>query len=199
MPRLHSEDEELLLKLPNNFQEAQAVKATLALYKENCSGHVIALLICLYLFMQVQFTLCMLDGIHSLSVAEQSVMHVHSVRPCRRVTSYAHALRFFPNDNNITLTACYSPAACIYYGLCTVSHDGCCASKTKQAMSLWMQVFMIPGAMFINVLAGSLYGLWGTFCVIACVSTLGAGLNYWLARLLVRVTLCSGCLHICQY
>lgn len=46
---------------------------------------------------------------------------------------------------------------------------------------------MIPGAMFINVLAGSLYGLWGTFCVIACVSTLGACLNYWLARLLVRV------------
>lgn len=47
---------------------------------------------------------------------------------------------------------------------------------------------MIPGAMFINVLAGSLYGLWATFCVIACVSTLGACLNYWLARLLVRVT-----------
>ena len=66
-------------------------------------------------------------------------------------------------------------------------------------MSLWMQVFMIPGAMFINVLAGSLYGLWGTFCVIACVSTMGAGLNYWLARLLVRVTLCLRCLHICQY
>ncbi|KAL0021492.1 hypothetical protein WJX77_000125 [Trebouxia sp. C0004] len=96
------EDEELLLKLPTNFQEAQAVKATLALYKANCNGLVITLLICLYLF---------------------------------------------------------------------------------------MQVFMIPGAMFINVLAGSLYGLWGTFCVIACVSTLGAGLNYWLARLLVREVL----------
>ena len=47
---------------------------------------------------------------------------------------------------------------------------------------------MIPGAMFINVLAGSLYGLWGSFCTVACVSTLGAGLNYWLARLLVRVS-----------
>lgn len=94
--------EELLLKLPTNFQEAQAVKATLALYKENCSGLVIALLIAFYLF---------------------------------------------------------------------------------------LQVFMIPGAIFINVLAGSLYGLWGTFCVIACVSTLGAGLNYWLAKLLVREVL----------
>jgi len=106
---LHSEDEELLLKLPTNFQEAQAVKATLALYKENCSGHVIALLICLYLFMQVQFTLCMLDGIHSLSVAEQSVINVHSVRPCRHVTTYVHALCSFHNDNNITLPACCSP------------------------------------------------------------------------------------------
>lgn len=60
---------------------------------------------------------------------------------------------------------------------------------------------MIPGAMFINVLAGSLYGLWGAFSVIACVSTLGACLNYWLARLLVRVMLtcsgiCSTSLHI---
>ena len=69
MPPLHSEDEELLLKLPTNFQEAQAVKATLALYKENYSGLVIALLICLYLFMQVHLTSYLLDGIHSLSVA----------------------------------------------------------------------------------------------------------------------------------
>lgn len=96
------DDEQLLLKLPTNFQEARAVKSTLLLYKETCSGLVVALLISLYLF---------------------------------------------------------------------------------------LQVFMIPGAMFINVLAGSLYGLWGTFCVIACVSTLGACLNYWLARLLVREVL----------
>lgn len=54
---------------------------------------------------------------------------------------------------------------------------------------------MIPGAMFINVLAGSLYGLWGTFCVIACISTLGACLNYWLARLLVRVMPTFSILH----
>lgn len=59
--------------------------------------------------------------------------------------------------------------------------------QTKCGLVVVWQVFMIPGAMFINVLAGSLYGLWGTFCVIACISTLGACLNYWLARLLVRV------------
>lgn len=103
----------------------------------------------------------------------------------------------FHDDNNNVFPAFYSPWACIYYALYTVPCNGCCAPK--QTVSLWVQVFMIPGAMFINVLAGSLYGLWGTFCVIACVSTLGAGLNYWLARLLVRVTLCSGCLHMCQY
>lgn len=53
-----------------------------------------------------------------------------------------------------------------------------------------VQVFMMPGAIFINVLAGSLYGLWGTFLVIAGVSTLGASLNYWLSRLVVRVRPC---------
>ncbi len=90
MPRLHSEDEELLLKLPTNFQEAQAVKATLALYKENCSGLVIALLICLYLFMQVQLTSYLLDGIHSLSVPEQYVINAHIVRSCRHLTSCIH-------------------------------------------------------------------------------------------------------------
>lgn len=48
-------DEQLLLKLPTNFHEAQAVKATLMLYKEACSGLVVALLISLYLFLQVCF------------------------------------------------------------------------------------------------------------------------------------------------
>ena len=45
--------EKLLLKLPTNFQEAQAVKATLMLYKETCRGLIVALLISLYLFLQV--------------------------------------------------------------------------------------------------------------------------------------------------
>ena len=114
------------------------------------------------------------------------------------MTSHIHALWSFHHDNITNLPAFTPPA---WGGACCASHTdphtGCRASE--QAMSLWMQVFMIPGAMFINVLAGSLYGLWGTFCVIACVSTMGAGLNYWLARLLVRVTLCLRCLHICQY
>lgn len=97
-----SDDTDYVLKLPTNFQEAQAVKQTLALYVENCRALVIALMICCYLF---------------------------------------------------------------------------------------LQVFMIPGAIFINVLAGSLFGLWGSFALIACVSTVGAGTNYWLARLLVREVL----------
>ena len=53
-----------------------------------------------------------------------------------------------------------------------------------------MQVLMLPGAFFINVLAGSLYGLWGPFIVIAGVSTLGASLNYWLSWRVVKVTQC---------
>lgn len=96
MPHLRSEDEELLLKLPTNFQEAQAVKATLALYKENYSGLVIALLICLYLFMQVQLTSYLLDGIHSLSVGSRTaVINAHSVRSCRHLTSCIHLCVLF--------------------------------------------------------------------------------------------------------
>ena len=63
------------------------------------------------------------------------------------------------------------------------------AKMHPSGQSLFLQVFMMPGAIFINVLAGSLYGLWGTFLVIAAVSTLGASLNYWLSRLIVRVSL----------
>ena len=62
---------------------------------------------------------------------------------------------------------------------------------------LAMQVFMMPGAIFINVLAGSLYGLWGPFIVIAGVSTLGASLNYWLSRLVVKVSLIA-CSNSCS-
>lgn len=46
-------EQELLLKLPSDFKEAYAVKATLELYKETCSHLIIALLISLYLFLQV--------------------------------------------------------------------------------------------------------------------------------------------------
>ena len=60
-------------------------------------------------------------------------------------------------------------------------------SQLFMNISYDLQVFMIPGVIFINVLAGSLFGLWGSFALIACVSTVGAGTNYWLARLLVRV------------
>ncbi len=69
-----ADDEELLLKLPTSFQEAQAVKATLALYKENCSGLVIALMVSFYLFMQV--TLCT----HNVTrdVVHLPVVHVSS-------------------------------------------------------------------------------------------------------------------------
>lgn len=51
-----SGDEKLVLKLPTSFQEAAAVKATLELYKETCSLHIIALMICLYLFLQASHT-----------------------------------------------------------------------------------------------------------------------------------------------
>ncbi len=84
MPHLRSEDEELLLKLPTNFQEAQAVKATLALYKENYSALVIALLICLYLFMQVQLASYLLDGIQNPSSSSSQLVSNGSRTVCHK-------------------------------------------------------------------------------------------------------------------
>lgn len=66
-----AEDEQLLLKLPTNFQEAQVVKATLLLYKESCSGLVVALLISLYLFLQVRFCLPCACPVHALPSGSQ--------------------------------------------------------------------------------------------------------------------------------
>ena len=56
-----SGDEKLVLKLPTSFQEAVAVKATLELYKETCSLHIIALMIFLYLFLQASYILLQLS------------------------------------------------------------------------------------------------------------------------------------------
>jgi hypothetical protein len=107
---LHSEDEELLLKLPTNFQEAQAVKATLALYKENCSGLVIALLICLYLFMQVQLTPYLLVGIHGLSVGRKTLCAECAFSHALQICDIMHPSSCsFHIDNNNLLLACYTP------------------------------------------------------------------------------------------
>lgn len=51
---------------------------------------------------------------------------------------------------------------------------------------LFLQTFMIPGAIAINILAGSLYPFWYAFTFAAIVSTIGASCNYWLARLILR-------------
>ena len=54
------------------------------------------------------------------------------------------------------------------------------------ATYIFLQTFMIPGPMGINILAGSLYPFWTAMLFTAAVSTLGASLNYWLARLLLK-------------
>ena len=54
------------------------------------------------------------------------------------------------------------------------------------ASYLFLQTFMIPGPMGINILAGSLYPFWTAMLFTAVVSTLGASLNYWLVRCLLK-------------
>lgn len=76
-----ADDEQLLLKLPTNFHEAQAVKATLVLYKETCSGLVVALLISLYLFLQVWF--CMWSDPSHLPCCVPLIKHARDTMAAR--------------------------------------------------------------------------------------------------------------------
>ncbi|KAG7667150.1 hypothetical protein KSW81_000892 [Nannochloris sp. 'desiccata'] len=56
---------------------------------------------------------------------------------------------------------------------------------------LFLQTFMIPGPLGINILAGSLYPFWTAMLFTAVVSTLGASLNYWLVRFQAGAALSS--------
>ncbi|CAK0785972.1 hypothetical protein CVIRNUC_009185 [Coccomyxa viridis] len=54
------------------------------------------------------------------------------------------------------------------------------------ATYLFMQVFMVPGCSFMNVLAGSLYGVPIAVPFIALASTLGSSGSFWLSKLLLK-------------
>lgn len=54
------------------------------------------------------------------------------------------------------------------------------------AVYLFLQTFMIPGPLGINILAGSLYPFWTAMAFTAVVSTLGASCNYWVVRCLLK-------------
>lgn len=51
-----------------------------------------------------------------------------------------------------------------------------------------LQTFMTPGCFFLNMLAGSMYGVPVAMVMVVLASTLGACINYWLSRLLVKVS-----------
>lgn len=54
------------------------------------------------------------------------------------------------------------------------------------ASHIFLQAFMIPGSILINVLAGSMYSLPAATAFAATVDAAGASTNYWLARWLLR-------------
>ncbi|KAI7844749.1 hypothetical protein COHA_001632 [Chlorella ohadii] len=54
------------------------------------------------------------------------------------------------------------------------------------AAHIFLQTFMIPGSILINVLAGSMYSLPAATAFAATVDAAGASSNYWLARWLLR-------------
>ena len=54
------------------------------------------------------------------------------------------------------------------------------------ATYLFLQTFLIPGPMGINILAGSLYPFWTAMAFTAVVSTIGASLNFWVIRKLLK-------------
>ena len=54
-----------------------------------------------------------------------------------------------------------------------------------------LQVFMVPGSSFMNVLAGSLYGTPVAVPFIAVASTVGSSGSFWLSKLLLKVLFSS--------
>ena len=54
------------------------------------------------------------------------------------------------------------------------------------AAYMFLQTFMLPGSMLINLLAGSLYPFWHALAFTAAVSTAGACANFWVGRWLLR-------------
>ncbi|KAL4443962.1 hypothetical protein ABPG75_011699 [Micractinium tetrahymenae] len=54
------------------------------------------------------------------------------------------------------------------------------------ATHIFLQAFMMPGSIFINVLAGSMYPLPVATAFAAVVDCCGAAVNYWLSRWLLR-------------
>ena len=60
-----------------------------------------------------------------------------------------------------------------------------------------LQVFMVPGSSFMNVLAGSLYGTPVAVPFIAVASTVGSSGSFWLSKLLLKVCLSSAAWHLC--
>ncbi|PRW51118.1 putative membrane protein isoform B [Chlorella sorokiniana] len=54
------------------------------------------------------------------------------------------------------------------------------------AAHIFLQTFMIPGSILVNVLAGSMYSLPAATAFAATVDAAGASSNYWLARWLLR-------------
>lgn len=65
-------------------------------------------------------------------------------------------------------------------------HYGWQLAAFLSAAYLFLQAFMIPGSVAINILAGSLYSFPVALLFVALISTLGASLNFCLARLLLR-------------
>lgn len=54
------------------------------------------------------------------------------------------------------------------------------------ACYIFLQTFMMPGAVAINILAGSLYPFWSAMSFTSIVSTIGASCNFWLIKLILR-------------
>jgi len=53
---------------------------------------------------------------------------------------------------------------------------------------LFKQTFAVPGSVFLNILAGALYGVWGGFLLCSLLSGLGASLCYILANIVGAAT-----------
>lgn len=51
---------------------------------------------------------------------------------------------------------------------------------------IYKQTFAIPGSVFMNILAGALFGIWVAFPLVCCLTTIGASCCFLLSRMFGR-------------
>lgn len=192
--------EHLVLKIPASFAELKDVRHTLEVYREACPWRVAFLLLSIYLFCQVPPLLALCPEATPKLAALLLVLACLNTH-IRLKTACMAGMRKCLEPVTLDEAALHAILGSPNFMACLTTQD-----RPFQRQML-MQVFMMPGSSFLNVLAGSLLGTATAIPVVAVISTLGASGSYLLSRLVVKVLpltknppkITPRCLFICMH